>query len=984
MKVSIFLFVFLGFIAYAILTEQNFSQYAQTSVVENEFIVGFRSYMSSEDQRKQIENIIGHDGWHLIHRNNPASALPSDFALIQVSAESVVNKLKVDNKIKYLVPQKRYTNIINELDSVLEEDLTFKAHGKLHSNFPDLDIDDDFNITTMRRKLHDEGGSITDHFKAQYLWDRKITGKGIKVAVFDTGIYEGHSHFNNIAERTDWTDEDRLDDTIGHGTFVAGVIASTRECLGFAPDADIYAFRVFTSEKVSYTSWFLDAFNYAISKKINVLNLSIGGPDFMDLPFVEKVWEMSANNIIVVSAIGNDGPLYGTLNNPADQLDVIGVGGIDFKDKISRFSSRGMTTWELPHGYGRVKPDIVSYSVSVRGPRIEGGCRVLSGTSVASPVVAGAITLLASSVPEDQRDKIVNPASMRQVLIEGSHVLQQTPIFEQGMGRLDLMESYALLNKYKPRASFLPPALDLTSCPYMWPFCTQSLYYSSMPVVFNVTILNGLGVTGRVVNTPRWISGASNLVDSVEMVQVSFRWSEILWPWTGWISVHLQASPKAAKWQGSIEGYVEVDIESPSEVNTDPITTTIKLPVKINVIPTPPKAKRVLWDQYHNMRYPPGYLPRDSLSAKHEPFDWNGDHLHTNFKQLYDYLRSQGYYIEVLGQPYTCFNASNYGTLLIVDTEDEFFPAEIEKLEQDIKEGLSIAVFADWYNVDLFAKIKFFDENTKQWWTPITGGANVPALNDLLRKYGIQFGDRVYDGQFSIGSKKAIFSSGNAIASFPAAGVLVPAQLQDQSLELLESQEEVHKVPILGLYTTQKDSNDTEESLPRGRIAVFGDSSCLDSANRLNNQPNNDCFWLLKDVLMFTGQGILSEDLVQYKPLESDYTSKRSTPPSRHEGSLLFKFSKVVGREASCEVLDFSRYNVTVNRPPPINWPTQPNRVDLNNQNGLFIENVDFKRKDSGTNFSTIALYGMASMVIVLPLYTYMKRRRARDTTSAV
>ncbi len=40
--------------------------------------------MSSEDQRKQIENIIGHDGWHLIHRNNPASAFPSDFALIQV------------------------------------------------------------------------------------------------------------------------------------------------------------------------------------------------------------------------------------------------------------------------------------------------------------------------------------------------------------------------------------------------------------------------------------------------------------------------------------------------------------------------------------------------------------------------------------------------------------------------------------------------------------------------------------------------------------------------------------------------------------------------------------------------------------------------------------------------------------------------------------------------------------------------------------
>lgn len=41
--------------------------------------------------------------------------------------------------------------------------------------------------------------------------------------------------------------------------------------------------------QVSYTSWFLDAFNYAILKKIDVLNLSIGGPDFMDHPFVDKV-----------------------------------------------------------------------------------------------------------------------------------------------------------------------------------------------------------------------------------------------------------------------------------------------------------------------------------------------------------------------------------------------------------------------------------------------------------------------------------------------------------------------------------------------------------------------------------------------------------------------------------------------------------------------------------------------------------------------
>lgn len=57
-----------------------------------------------------------------------------------------------------------------------------------------------------------------------------------------------------------------------------------------------------------------------------------------------------------------------------------------------------MCLQELPGGYGRVKPDIVTYGSGVRGSGMKEGCRSLSGTSVASPVVAGAVTLLARSV----------------------------------------------------------------------------------------------------------------------------------------------------------------------------------------------------------------------------------------------------------------------------------------------------------------------------------------------------------------------------------------------------------------------------------------------------------------------------------------------------------------------------------------------------------------------------------------------------------
>lgn len=51
-------------------------------------------------------------------------------------------------------------------------------------------------------------------------------------------------------------------------------------------------------------------------------------------------------------------------------------------------------------------------------------------------------------------------------------------------------------------------------------------------------------------------------------------------------------------------------------------TSTVKLPIKVKVVPTPPRNKRILWDQYHNLCYPPGYFPRDNLRMKNDPLDW--------------------------------------------------------------------------------------------------------------------------------------------------------------------------------------------------------------------------------------------------------------------------------------------------------------------------------------------------------------------------
>ena len=69
-------------------------------------------------------------------------------------------------------------------------------------------------------------------------------GKGVRVAVMDSGLPQTHPDLSNIAERTDWTEDGTEDDSVGHGTFVGGVIGGrNRECSGFAPEAELHSYR---------------------------------------------------------------------------------------------------------------------------------------------------------------------------------------------------------------------------------------------------------------------------------------------------------------------------------------------------------------------------------------------------------------------------------------------------------------------------------------------------------------------------------------------------------------------------------------------------------------------------------------------------------------------------------------------------------------------------------------------------------------------
>ncbi|KAF7233274.1 hypothetical protein EG68_08654 [Paragonimus skrjabini miyazakii] len=638
-------------------------------------------------------------------------------------------------------------------------------------------------------------------------------------------------------------------------------------------------------------------------------------------------------------------------------MDVLGVGGVDATGRLARFSSRGMTTWALPFGYGQVKPDVVTFSTGVISSGLDGKCRTLSGTSVASPVVTGMVALLISAALErneqlttSQTAEIgfvpINPASIKQALIAGAtplaqvHVFGTDPIqwpasadtsglFEQGAGLVDLLNSFQIMRRLKPQASLIPSYLDFTQCPFMWPYCSQPFYQSMQPVVVNVTILNSMAVIGHIVDPPIFHPLVNR---NGKRLRVGFTYSQRLWPWTGYLAVHLQVESElddpvpSVRFSGIAEGYITLTVVSHDKFGA-PLQTHLNLPIRVQIIPTPNRSRRVLYDQFHSIRYPSGYIPRDDLTRKSEPLDWLGDHIHTNMRDLYMHMRKANYYVEILTSPFTCFDASNYGTLLLVDTEEEFFPAEIEKLFIDVTVlGLSLLVFAEWYNTSVIDALRFFDTNTRRIWTPETGGSNLPALNNLLHPFGIEFGDTVYAGDVHIGRRVVRYTSGSSLKRFPGnsissisgRGSLLRANLVNLGDQLIRTSMDSGRpysvvagsrpnkdndwrltasdtdpvVPVLGLWTPLKSPS------PCGRLAVFGDADCLSSTHL-----NQNCFWLVDALLQFAVSlyGRVPRPLAEQIVSASDSHSLdlMTKSPVRSATSALHRLSNVIRSDRS-------------------------------------------------------------------------------------
>lgn len=215
--------------------------------------------------------------------------------------------------------------------------------------------------------------------KAPMAWDSS-RGKGINVAVLDTGIDFNHPDLApNYKGGTSFVPGQTVMDGNSHGSHCAGTIAAAINgtgLVGVAPAANLYAVKVLDNSGSGQWSWLIAGIDWCIKNNMRVLSMSMGGGGAPAA--LEAMCNAAFNKgLLLVAAAGNSGPGMGTVIAPAKYQSVIAVSAIDSANQIAGFSSRGPEVELCAPGV-----DILS---TIPG----GGFGKKSGTSMACPHVSG-------------------------------------------------------------------------------------------------------------------------------------------------------------------------------------------------------------------------------------------------------------------------------------------------------------------------------------------------------------------------------------------------------------------------------------------------------------------------------------------------------------------------------------------------------------------------------------------------------------------
>ncbi|MFC9318366.1 S8 family serine peptidase [Streptomyces nigra] len=275
-------------------------------------------------------------------------------------------------------------------------------------------------------------------------WAAGYDGKGVKIAVLDTGVDATHPDLKGqVVAAKNFSPAPDATDKVGHGTHVASIAAGTGaksggKYKGVAPGAGILNGKVLDDEGYGDDSAILAGMEWAAEQGAQIVNMSLGGTDTPEVdPLEAAVDKLSAEKgVLFTIAAGNAGPE--SVGSPGSADAALTVGAVDGKDVLAPWSSTGPRV-----GDGAVKPDVTAPGVDITAASAKGsviaqevgenppGYVTIEGTSMATPHVAGAAAILKQQHPD------WTYTELKGALTGSAKGGAYTP-FEQGAGRIQV------------------------------------------------------------------------------------------------------------------------------------------------------------------------------------------------------------------------------------------------------------------------------------------------------------------------------------------------------------------------------------------------------------------------------------------------------------------------------------------------------------------------------------------------------------------
>lgn len=240
-----------------------------------------------------------------------------------------------------------------------------------------------------------------DEIKAEKAWNI-AKGKGIKIAVIDTGVDVKHPDLtNSILENIKLEQDSSNDNKFYHGTSITGIISARPTnhdgLIGIAPKSQIISIDISSKKPEKSINYLIQAINYAIGRNVDIINISMGiKKDNADLHSAIK--KAFSKNILIVAAAGNQGKDTGILF-PAKYKEVISVGSYDKKRKIIKEFNDSKDITIFAPGVNIVTTN-TTYQTNLYTST--------NGTSASSAIISGIMALVKEANPKIKNEQVLN------------------------------------------------------------------------------------------------------------------------------------------------------------------------------------------------------------------------------------------------------------------------------------------------------------------------------------------------------------------------------------------------------------------------------------------------------------------------------------------------------------------------------------------------------------------------------------------------